>query len=853
MGPVLSPVPCSGCGKLIDPLRAGHVAIFDLRFHYFCNATTCRWTYLGQPGGAAPEPLLEGLFDPRAAAAAGAEPRRFPRPEGHPISAAIPEARRPPRRHNGEASPEPSPQQPASPQPTTSRPDLSPSPPSPVTPSARQSRAEFDARIVDAFEQPPEDSELPRPPGSSDDRSLVEPIARTILSEGPARLDAPEARDVGALLLVIAIVAGGLAALLALAGEATLVLGARLVLAAVGAGMLVGRSATTVRDAADPHPLPLLAAPVGALLVGIWAALGADRALAAEAASLAGIVVTGAAVSGWLSESARRQVVAERAWIDAELTVPGRRVPEEVPSTPPQPSAAPTIGPAGGRSAVTTPKCDSFDLRPGEQVLVEPGEVVPVDLTVTGGEVEILPWIGATTSARRREGDSVVAGATVVHGRLRGVCTWSGTDRAFARVLLDPRRRGDALAPIAQASRSLVERWAVVAAAIGAVSALLGARLPIEIAMTTVAVHAALATSITATIASVHVARGVLLALRRGITYKSADAWHRAGRVGVAMFNARGTLLLGEPELAELASLSPKLQATDVLALAAGAERTEEHPLAMAIVRAAKTRGVRPDGVRNPHLLSGLGVTAVTSTGEELCVGNRALMLEQRISIASAEQRIGELEGLGRTVVLVAVGARLVGLLGLQDGLRPGARAAVQHLLDAQIEPALMSGDARETCEAIARSLDIDHIRPEVLPADRAAEVRRLIDAGMSVAVLGHAGVDEAALGAADVAVALAAAGSTPGDFAVALASDDVRDAALALALAHRTRIESSVAVALAVVPALVGGVAVAFGILPPAYAPIASLLGGGMAVAHSRALERTAAPPTSLPRSSGE
>src|SRR6185436_17854419 len=190
------------------------------------------------------------------------------------------------------------------------------------------------------------------------------------------------------------------------------------------------------------------------------------------------------------------------------------------------------------------------------------------------------------------------------------------------------------------------------------------------------------------------------------------------------------------------AASARKLEPDDVLALAAGAERSEEHPIAAAIVRAARTRGVRPDGVRNPNFHPGLGVTAVTSSGEELCVGNRALMLEQRISIATAESRVAELEALGRTVVLVAVGARLVGLIGLQDGLRPGARAAIQHLLDAQVEPVLMSGDARETCEAIGRSLDIDHIRPEVLPGDRGGEVRRIIEAGMGVATRGHAGID---------------------------------------------------------------------------------------------------------------
>jgi Cu+-exporting ATPase len=743
-GPIVDPVPCSGCGKLIDPLRAGHVAIFDLRFHFFCARVPCRALFLGEE--------VDPLAEPPA-----------PRPGAHERA------------------------------------------------EMRERIAQLDAPIVPAFEPEP-DAEPPAPPPCDDDRALVEPIAQAILHEDPPHFDAPEARDVGALLLVIAIFAGALALGLGLAGDARLVIAARIVLGAVGAGMLVGRAVTSSRDEADPHPAPALAGCVGVLGAAIWATLGKDRALASEAAALVGLLVTTAAVTTWLIESARRQIGAERAWIAASLTVPGRRLGDDAGE--------------GGKGKV-------FDLRPGEQVIVEVGEVVPVDLVVTGGEVEVLPWLGAITPVRRREGDAVIAGARVARGKLRGTCTWAGHDRAFARVLVDPRRRADALAPVSQAARALTERWAVVAGFIGAVSALLARRSPVEIAMTAFAVHAALASPVAAGIAGAHVARGILLGLRRGVVYKSADAWDRAGRAAVAMFCARGTLLLGEPELAEIESPGGKLEPLEVLALAAGAERTEEHPIATAIVRAARARGARPDGVRNPNFYPGLGVTAVSSSGEELCVGSRALMLEQRISIAAAEGRIGELERLGRTVVLVALGSRLVGLLGLQDGLRPGARAAVQHLLDAQIEPVLLSGDARETCEAIGRSLDVEHIRPEVLPESRGAEVRRLIEGGASVAVLGHPGVDDGALAAADVAIALGAAGSAPGDFAVSLASDDVRDAALALALARRARLEARLGLALVVVPALVGCVVIAFGILPPAYAPIASLLGAAMAVTH--------------------
>src|SRR5205085_3775334 len=103
--------------------------------------------------------------------------------------------------------------------------------------------------------------------------------------------------------------------------------------------------------------------------------------------------------------------------------------------------------------------------------------------------------------------------------------------------------------------------------------------------------------------------------------------------------------------------------------------------------------------------------------------GSRAFLLQEKVSVAIADARVSELEAQGRSVLVVAVAGRLVGLLALQDGLRPGARAAVHRLHDARIEPVLLSGEARATCETIARELDIDHVRPEILPAERGAQV----------------------------------------------------------------------------------------------------------------------------------
>jgi P-type E1-E2 ATPase len=304
---------------------------------------------------------------------------------------------------------------------------------------------------------------------------------------------------------------------------------------------------------------------------------------------------------------------------------------------------------------------------------------------------------------------------------------------------------------------------------------------------------------------------------------------------------SRGTVLMGEPEIVTIEPIAPAEGTRTpgdealVLSLAAGAETSSTHPFASAILRAARTRGVRPDNVRNATSHAGLGVSALAASGERLVVGSRALMLKERISVALAEARINELEAQGRSVLLVALADKLVGLLALQDGLRAGARAAVQRLLDAKLEPVLLSGEARETCETIGRALDIDHIRPEVLPTDRGNVVRALSEGGHVVAAIGHPQADDGALGTADVAVAMLAAGATPGEWAVALASDDVRDATAALTIPRVTRDRSRVSLAIGVAPGVLAMLAVAFGIAPLAVAPLAGLVGAIAALVHAR------------------
>lgn len=622
-------------------------------------------------------------------------------------------------------------------------------------------------------------------------------LSGPLAERGPA---APSV-DVGSVLLLLAVLGAVLSIALILAGDSSIAEAARLTVMMVAALSLAAESLMGARQPTELHPAALLSAPLAGSALALGARLLSDPHTG-SAITVASVVIASSAAGAAAMRRARRPIEAERQLIERALDKPCHRVvSEELVSV------------------------RASDLRPGEEIVVESGESVPVDATITAGSAEILPWFGATSLTTRREGDAIVAGAQVESGRLRAVVGWAGFDRAFMRLTNDPRRRADVFAPMARLGRLIAERGAPIVAGFAALAAYAANADNLQFLLLAVGVLGAVAQPGVAEIGGLHVARGVLDSLRRGIVFRTAAAFERAGAVTATAFSARGTLLLGEPEVANIEAFAA-LDPEQVLALVSGAESGESHPVATAVMRAARARGVRPDGVRSPSIQLGLGVTAVAASGQALVVGTRGLMLRERISVASAEARITDLETMGRSVLLVALGGRLVGLVGLQDGLRPGARAAVQHLLDVNVEPVLLSGDARETCEAIGRALDIDHLRPEIPPNERGDEIRRLADSGAVVAVVGRSPTDDGALAAADVSIALAAAGSSTAEWSVQLASDDVRDAAYAVRLAHDTRREARLGLAFTLAPALIGALLATLNLLPVALAPLFALAG---------------------------
>lgn len=483
--------------------------------------------------------------------------------------------------------------------------------------------------------------------------------------------------------------------------------------------------------------------------------------------------------------------------------------------------------------AVLGPLVEGSAVEPhiGEISQLGPGDRVRSDVRVVEGELVIEQWGLADLRVRRRADEAIAGGAIVREGTARARVVAVGRSRAFARLLFDAVERSDRASPglrtLDGSAPWLIGAVVVLAIVIGIVSK--GRVGPTLVAG--MAAGASILVTPARRLAVREQLRGIVEAARRGAAFRDGDAFARAGSVRTAIFCARGTVLSSAPDACDVEELGPHASATDVLALAAGAERGVEHPLSQAIARAAAAREVRPVDLRNVTYEPGLGVRGELASGQVVAIGGRQLCLREHVPTAEHEARIEELERIGREVLLVARGGRLIGLLVMQYPLRAGALAAVQRVEDVEVEPVLLGGGARARLEAVGRALGVEHVRPEIGPAERAAEVRRIAQSSGPVAVMGRMPRDAAALGAADVAIALDDAGTAPdareegrAPPSIALMHHRLVSAVDVLALAQATRARVGAALLVGLAPVALAALPVAFGLVRPSWAPLAAL-----------------------------
>ncbi|HZD44407.1 MAG TPA: heavy metal translocating P-type ATPase, partial [Methanomicrobiales archaeon] len=270
-----------------------------------------------------------------------------------------------------------------------------------------------------------------------------------------------------------------------------------------------------------------------------------------------------------------------------------------------------------------------------------------------------------------------------------------------------------------------------------------------------------------------------------GVLIKQGEALEVPDRLTAVLFDKTGTLTEGRPSVTDVIGVGANGET--LLSLAASVERNSQHPLAEAIVRAAEAKGGPLQESEGFDTFGGKGVSA-RILGEEVLIGNRTLLADRSILISpEIEKQIQDLEGQGKTVILVAVGGQLGGVIGVADTLKPTTREAVKRLKSMGLSVVMITGDNERTANAIAREIGIDQVLAGVLPQDKAENVKKLQEKGQIVAFVGDGINDAPALAQADVGIAIGSGTDVAIESGeIVLIKDDLMDVVAAIQLSKK-------------------------------------------------------------------
>jgi Cu+-exporting ATPase len=468
----------------------------------------------------------------------------------------------------------------------------------------------------------------------------------------------------------------------------------------------------------------------------------------------------------------------------------------------------------------------------GDIVIVRPGERIPVDGVVLEGysAVDESMITGESMPVEKKAGDEVIGGTMNKTGSFRFRATKVGRETALAQIIK--------LVEDAQTSKAPIQRLAdwVAGHFILGVHAL---ALLVFIFWFFVGYNAffdpstsfllsphklgeigvfgfSLLLSITVLVISCPCAVGLATpsammagtgkAAEHGVLFKGADAIEAASKLTTIVFDKTGTLTKGEPSVTDVITPHPyltrslsacgegqgegmgvRVEELEVLRLAAIAEKNSEHPLGEAIVRAAQEHNIEIPTAESFNAIPGHGVEA-RYQGKEILLGNRKLMAERGVDISALLAHAETLEQDGKTVMFVALDRKALGLIAVADTLKEYSIEAVQQLHRLGLSVVMITGDNRRTAEAIARQLGIDRVLAEVLPQDKAEEIKKLQAQGQRVAMVGDGINDAPALAQADVGIAIGSGTDIAKETGhVILIKEDLRDVVVAIEIAKAT------------------------------------------------------------------
>jgi P-type Cu+ transporter len=432
------------------------------------------------------------------------------------------------------------------------------------------------------------------------------------------------------------------------------------------------------------------------------------------------------------------------------------------------------------------------DVRTGEMVLIRPGERIPVDGVLVDGESEVDESMltGEPLPVAKTVGETVVGGTVNTTGSFRYRATSVGAESVLARIV--------GLMRDAQSSRAPIQRLADRVSAVFVPSVVAVAVVTFIVwylAGGSAGLPRAIAAAVSVLIIACPCAMGlavptaVMVATGRGaelgLLIKGGEALQRAGDVNTVVLDKTGTVTEGTPAVVSAMSLG-SMGKTEVLAYAAALEKHSEHPIAAAIVRAAK-ESAPTFAVREFKSLTGAGVTGKVNH-RDVAVGNVRLMREIGVSGEVGRRTPEAVKQGGATELYVAIDHRIAGVIVVSDSLRPTSRDAVRELEAMGIEVMLLTGDRRSSAESVARAIGVNTVIAEVFPEDKVKEIRSLQEGGRVVAMVGDGINDAPALAQSDIGISMPKGTDIAIEASdIALMRSDLRGVPAAISLSRQT------------------------------------------------------------------
>ncbi|MGS2778311.1 heavy metal translocating P-type ATPase [Robertmurraya sp. GLU-23] len=397
------------------------------------------------------------------------------------------------------------------------------------------------------------------------------------------------------------------------------------------------------------------------------------------------------------------------------------------------------------------------DVQLGDIIFVRAGEKVPVDGEIIEGTTTIDESMltGESMPVSKRYGDTVIGATVNKHGSFKFRATKVGKDTALSQIIKLVEEAQGSKAPIQQLADKIsgvfVPIVILIALATFIITYFLVGFTPALVSTIAVLVIACPCALGLATPTAVMVGTGK--GAENGLLIKGAEHLQNSQRLTTIVLDKTGTITKGEPDVTDIVTYGIYSE-EEILQLAASAEKGSEHPLGEAIVNRAKEKGYQLIDGTNFNAIPGHGIQ-VEIKEKNILIGNKKLMAKNKVNIENALGRMENLEGEGKTAMLIAIEGRLEAIIAVADTVKESSAEAIKRMKELGIEVIMITGDNRLTAEAIARQVGVDRVLAEVLPEDKSAEVEKLKQEGKVVAMVGDGINDAPALAAADVGIAI--------------------------------------------------------------------------------------------------